>query len=78
MSLRLIPLALHERDPQFDSLAVAAETLAPFAVEVRYPGDWGALSQDEYAEAKQAAEDIKGLTMELMDRSDGRWPRSEA
>ena len=53
-------------DPEFDSLAHAAETLAPFAVETRYPGDLGVLSQDEYAEAKRAAEDIRGLVVAVM------------
>ena len=54
---------------EFDSLADAAETLAPFAVEVRYPGDWGELSVDEYAQAKHAAEAIRAVVMANMDDS---------
>jgi HEPN domain-containing protein len=42
----------------FNSLAGAAETLAPFAVEIRYPGDWDDLTRDEYVEVKHAAEEI--------------------
>ncbi|MDP2183789.1 MAG: HEPN domain-containing protein [Actinomycetota bacterium] len=53
-------------DVGFDSLADAAETLAPFAVEVRYPGDWDELSRDEYVEARQAAEKITETVMERM------------
>lgn len=59
-------------DPKFDSLAEAAETLAPFAVEVRYPGDWGVLSEDEYAEAKQAADHIREQVLATMDDPGGR------
>ncbi|MFA5844787.1 MAG: HEPN domain-containing protein [Coriobacteriia bacterium] len=59
-------------DVDFDSLADAAETLAPFAVEIRYPGDWGEISREEYDEAKQAAEEIAGFVMERMKEIDRR------
>ena len=54
---RLITLA-SAIDADFDQLAEAAETLAPFAVAIRYPGDWDDLTRDEYAEVKRAAERI--------------------
>jgi HEPN domain-containing protein len=45
-------------DAEFGTLAGPAEVLTPFAVEVRYPGDWDELSREEYAEVRRAAEEI--------------------
>jgi len=50
----------------FDGLADAAETLAPFAVEIRYPGDWDDLNRGEYFEVKRAAEEIIEFVSERM------------
>ncbi len=57
---KLLSLA-KEVDSDFDTIVAAADILAPFAVEVRYPGDWGELTSDEYAQAKAAAEEIVGF-----------------
>ena len=48
-------------------LAHAAETLAPFAVEIRYPGDWDDLTRDEYSEVKRAAEEIVEFVTERLE-----------
>jgi len=60
---RLLALA-GATEAGFNHLADAAETLAPFAVEIRYPGDWDDLTRDEYAEVKRAAEKIVELVTE--------------
>jgi HEPN domain-containing protein len=57
-------------DEDFTSLDDAAEILAPFAVEVRYPGEWGELSEKEYSEAKQAAEKITAFVIMRMAEAD--------
>ena len=51
----------------FNPLAEAAETLAPFAVEIRYPGDWDDLTRDEYVEVKRAAEEIVAFVSERLE-----------
>jgi HEPN domain-containing protein len=51
----------------FSQLANAAETLAPFAVEIRYPGDWDDLTRDEYSEVKRAAEEIVEFARERLE-----------
>jgi hypothetical protein len=55
-----------EVDGGFGSLDDAAEVLALFAVEIRYPGDWSELSAEEYSEAKQAAEEIIALVLDRL------------
>lgn len=55
-----------EVDAGFGSLDDVAEVLAPFAVEIRYPGDWSELSAEEYSEAKQAAEQIIAFVSDRM------------
>ena len=54
----------------FSQLANAAETLAPFAVEIRYPGDWDDLTRDEYSEVKRAAEEIVVFVTERIEETD--------
>lgn len=54
---RLLTLAC-DLDAGFDGLADAAETLAPFAVEIRYPGEWDDLTRGEYEEVKRASGEI--------------------
>ena len=54
----------------FDALADDAETLAPFAVEIRYPGDWDDLTRDEYSEVKRAAEELIELVAERMEEAE--------
>jgi len=54
-------------DVGFDRLADAAETLAPFAVEIRHPGDWDDLTRDEYAEVKLAAEEMVEFVTERVE-----------
>ena len=51
----------------FDRLADDAETLAPFAVEIRHPGDWDDLTRDEYVEVKRAAEEIVEFVTERLE-----------
>ncbi|HEY3317759.1 MAG TPA: HEPN domain-containing protein [Coriobacteriia bacterium] len=63
---RLVSLAASV-DGGFETLADAAETLAPFAVEIRYPGDWDELSRDEYSEVKDAAKEIVAFTADRID-----------
>lgn len=45
-------------DPGFRELGSCASTLAPFAVEVRYPGDWDDVTAEEYAEIEEASATI--------------------
>jgi len=54
-------------DAGFGSLDDAAEALAPFAVEIRYPGDWSELTAEEYLEAKHAATGIITFVMQRLD-----------
>lgn len=42
-------------DPEFSALASAAELLAPYATEFRYPGDLDTPTEDEAAEALEVA-----------------------
>ncbi len=42
-----------------DKIYNAAEILEDYGVEVRYPGDWIDLNEDDIKEAYQAALDIK-------------------
>lgn len=46
------------REPGFTSLREGAETLAPYAVGIRYPGEAMAISLDEAREALATAEAI--------------------
>ena len=65
---RLIALA-STTDVSFDHLDVAAEALAPFSVEIRYPGDWDELTKDEYSQTKAAAEQIIEFVADRMAES---------
>lgn len=67
---RLLGLAASV-DSTLSVLSDAAELLAPFAVEVRYPGDWDELSASEYGEVKRAAEGILQLVGERLGVSIG-------
>jgi len=58
----------------FSQLANAAETLAPFAVEIRYPGDWDDLTRDEYSEVKRAAEEIVEFARERLATDENQAP----
>ena len=58
----------------FSQLANAAETLAPFAVEIRYPGDWDDLTRDEYSEVKRAAEEIVEFVTERLQTDENQAP----
>ncbi len=64
---RLVSLAASIEDG-FNPLGDAAATLAPFAVEIRYPGDWDELSRDEYDEAKDAAREIIAFATQRIDQ----------
>jgi HEPN domain-containing protein len=68
-------LALAETiDVGFDQLANAADTLAPFAVEIRYPGDWDDLTRDEYSEVKRAAQEIVESVRERLETDENQAP----
>jgi HEPN domain-containing protein len=58
----------------FSQLASAAETLAPVAVEIRYPGDWDDLTRDEYSEVKRAAEEIVEFATERLETDENQAP----
>lgn len=64
---RLVRLAA-TIDDEFGTLSDSA--LAPFAVEIRYPGDWDELSKDEYKEIKEAAEQLVEFVMERIGEAD--------
>jgi len=57
-----------------DQLANSAETLAPFAVEIRYPGDWDDITRDEYSEVKRAAEEIVAFVTEHLETDENQAP----
>jgi HEPN domain-containing protein len=66
-------LALAESvEAGFHALADDADALAPFAVEIRYPGDWGDLTRDEYSEVKHAADEIVEFVSHRMEGTDER------
>ncbi|MEI6450755.1 MAG: HEPN domain-containing protein [Actinomycetes bacterium] len=70
-------LALAETiEVDFSQLADAAETLAPCAVEIRYPGDWDDLTRDEYSEVKHAAEEIVELVTERIETDQNQVSRT--
>ncbi|MBN1461571.1 MAG: HEPN domain-containing protein [Armatimonadetes bacterium] len=62
---RLLGLAA-ETAPVFSELESLAATLAPFAVEIRYPGDWDDLTAEEYAEVKDASTTIVARVEECL------------
>lgn len=66
---RLVRLAA-SIDDEFRTLSDSAEHLAPFAVEIRYPGDWDELSTAEYEEIKEAAEQIVEFVTERIHEDD--------
>ena len=53
--------------PEFISLRDKAETLAPYAIEVRYPGRAADISQEEAEEALAAMEAIWSFILDLID-----------
>jgi len=53
--------------PEFVSLRDKAETLAPYAIEVRYPGSSADISREEAREALAATETIWSFTLDLID-----------
>lgn len=60
-------LDLCERQDQgFTAVRQPAEALAPFAVEVRYPGGPPKVSAEEAAEALAAAEAVWSLVLQLL------------
>ena len=54
------------REPRFASLRSKAETLAPYAVEVRYPGETVGVSREEAREALAAAEAVWEFVLDLL------------
>jgi len=60
-------LDLCERqDPGFTSIRDRAETLAPYAVEVRYPGEAREIAQTEAEEALATAEMVWKFVLNLL------------
>ena len=51
-----------------DSLYGTAEILEDYGVEVRYPGDWTLLNEEDIHEAYQAALKIKEFVKDKLDR----------
>ena len=54
------------QEPGFASLRDKAETLAPYAVEVRYPGEVMEISQEEAQEALATAEAVWNFILNLI------------
>jgi len=54
------------QDPGYTSIRDRAETLAPYAVEVRYPGEAREISQAEAAEALGTAEMVWKFVLNLL------------
>ena len=63
---KLIELAA-EKDESFEDLEEYADSLDPFAVEIRYPGEMESLSHDEYEEVKEAGLAIVEFTKEKIE-----------
>jgi hypothetical protein len=51
-----------------DNLYETAEILEDYGVEVRYPGDWVLLNEEDIREAHQAAVKIKEFVKDKLDR----------
>ena len=51
------------QDPKFASLRDQVESLAPFAVEIRYPGDVLEISPEEALDALTSAEEVWGYVL---------------
>ncbi len=56
------------QEPRFEPLRERAETLAPYAVEIRYPGAIMEVSQTEAQEAFAAAEALWDFVINLLPR----------
>lgn len=72
----------HDLSELLDTLAAAgievppafneADALTPYAVETRYPGSWGEISEGDVAEALRLAEEVVRWAEETIGRGTGR------
>lgn len=59
-------------EPAFASLREETESLSPYAVEIRYPGDVPEISLEEARQALAAAEAVWNFVLDLLPRE--LWP----
>jgi len=54
------------KEPKFSSLRGRAEMLAPYAVEIRYPGEIIEISKEEAEEALETAQEVWNFVLSLL------------
>ncbi|MCK5201663.1 MAG: HEPN domain-containing protein [Spirochaetales bacterium] len=66
-SLADLVLLCSEKDSTFNEIMEKAESLTPFAVEIRYPDDFHAPTIEETKEVYEKAKEIRDFVLERID-----------